>query len=56
MNNQTDLTIVSDTVSDDYELCNINETADSIYWTLNLYNELTHLYNNLTSEEEKEHE
>lgn len=36
MNNQIELTIIPDDASDTYDLSSIIETADSIYWTLEL--------------------
>lgn len=44
MNNQIELTIIPESASENYDLNAICETADSIYWTLELPDEITKVY------------
>lgn len=48
MNNQIDLTIIPENANENYDLNLICETADSIYWTLEMPDEITKaIYNNI---------
>ena len=42
MNNQIELTIIPENASEDYDLNAICETAESVYWTLELPYEINY--------------